>query len=363
MSADYVPFHMHRLMGFTEIDAFSAQKNADSRAAYFTLLDEFTRRAPVVIKELADAGLLEAGTVNDGELFKKKLFELQKLLLPIGAMSLLWEAEIAMELGRKGEWDKCRTRIAILKEKITHLLEKLRSARISGATPPRPPARTSPNTAIIAIAQGAGDPARPRVPFGEQNAAKLRLLIENFETDQALELLRELMTSSYDVNIDPILARLYACLSGFDQDGAERQLKYLRGAIHAAGSNPGGGEKKKILAIDDMPEILNAIKSIAERDYSVYCVTGHKAAGKFLAANIPDLILLDIEMPDMNGFALMEIIRGMKEHELTPILFLTGNATVENIVRARRAGSNDFLKKPIDAQVLLSKIRKHIESR
>ncbi len=349
MSAD-MPFHMHQLMKITEIDAFSAQKNAGSRAEYFALLDAFLHVSPVVVRELT-----EARKSKDSALFQRKIFELQKLLLPIGAMSLLWEAEKAVDLARRREWSACSERTAMMTAKIKRLEEKLYGAQASGS------GATSANTTIVAMARGAGDPNRPKARFELQHFVQLRPLVDNFATDLALDLLRDLMISSYGNNIDSILARLYAKLANYDQDGAERQLNILLRTIQATPENTDENAKKKILAVDDMPEILNSIKAIAGNDYSVYCVSGSKAALKFLTATTPDLILMDIEMPAMSGFTLLEIIRRMQEHQITPVLFLTGSVTVENILSARAAGGNDFLKKPIDSQVLMSKIKKHLE--
>lgn len=64
---------------------------------------------------------------------------------------------------------------------------------------------------------------------------------------------------------------------------------------------------KKILAIDDVPDVLTTVKSVLSKRYTVYGVTNHKAALKFLTSNQADLILLDIEMPDMDGFAMQKI--------------------------------------------------------
>ncbi len=102
-----------------------------------------------------------------------------------------------------------------------------------------------------------------------------------------------------------------------------------------------------------VPDVLSTVKAVLRNTYAVYGLINHMAALKFLTSNSADLILLDIEMPDMNGFALLGIIRKIRAYESMPVIFLTGNASVENIKKAHSAGSNDFAPKPLEAKVLL----------
>ena len=117
---------------------------------------------------------------------------------------------------------------------------------------------------------------------------------------------------------------------------------------------------KRILAIDDVPDVLSTIKAVLQDSYTVFGVTNGMSAMKFLANNTADLILLDIEMPDMDGFTLLRIIRQMENYKKTPVVFLTGNASVEYIRTAIENGGNDFVKKPFEVHVLKEKIRKLI---
>jgi CheY-like chemotaxis protein len=94
--------------------------------------------------------------------------------------------------------------------------------------------------------------------------------------------------------------------------------------------------------------------------FNVYGVTNAKAAFKFLGQTLPDIILLDIEMPDMNGIELLKEIRRMPGCEEIPILFLTGEASISNIKESLASGGNDFIKKPVEKNLLISRIEKHL---
>ncbi len=117
----------------------------------------------------------------------------------------------------------------------------------------------------------------------------------------------------------------------------------------------------KILAIDDMPDVLTTIKVMLMYKFNVYGVTNSKAAFKFINQTMPDLILLDIEMPDINGIDLLKEIRRLPGCEELPILFLTSEANIRNIKEALSGGGNDFIRKPVEKNMLISRIEKYLK--
>ncbi|WP_461246081.1 response regulator [Treponema sp. R6D11] len=131
-------------------------------------------------------------------------------------------------------------------------------------------------------------------------------------------------------------------------------------ALHTKGSSDEGSKTdKRILAVDDTAFFLVILKKkLQNTRYHVNCVTSGRDALKFLEKHKTDIFLLDIEMPGMNGFELAAKIREKGHKE--PIIFLTGNARKEYFAMAMKAGATDFIIKPINRDVLLSKIRKYI---
>jgi CheY-like chemotaxis protein len=116
---------------------------------------------------------------------------------------------------------------------------------------------------------------------------------------------------------------------------------------------------KTILAVDDTPFFLTTLKNmLQDTEYKLICVTSGEAALKFLEKRHPDLFLLDIEMPEMNGYELAEKIK--KSGEKAPLVFLTCNAKKENVVKAVEAGAADFIVKPISKEGVLAKINRYI---
>jgi CheY-like chemotaxis protein len=116
---------------------------------------------------------------------------------------------------------------------------------------------------------------------------------------------------------------------------------------------------KSILAVDDNTFFLDNLKAtLQDTNYKLTCVTSGIAALRYLQNRRPDLFILDIEMPEMDGYELAHKIRAYRKK--APIIFLTGNATKEYVTKAIKAGAVDFIVKPIDKKYVLERIEKHI---
>jgi PleD family two-component response regulator len=118
---------------------------------------------------------------------------------------------------------------------------------------------------------------------------------------------------------------------------------------------------KTVLAVDDMPQILSIVNTALKNHYKVLGAPNGEIALDIMAQNNIDLFFVDIDMPVMDGFELTGRIRADVRYKETPILFLTGNSSRENIEKALRLGSNDFIIKPAYDVTLLAKARKYLD--
>jgi len=118
--------------------------------------------------------------------------------------------------------------------------------------------------------------------------------------------------------------------------------------------------KPIIMAVDDMPEILEFIMSTLVKHYRVLALSNGHAALKALETQTPDLFLLDIMVPGMSGFQLSETIRGYEKFKKTPIIFITDMSSDKHVLAAVKLGGNDYLRKPLDPLLLLEKVNKHL---
>jgi len=117
--------------------------------------------------------------------------------------------------------------------------------------------------------------------------------------------------------------------------------------------------KKSILAVDDNAFFLDTLKSaLHDTEYKLICVNSGISAMRFLQNHSPDLFILDIEMPEMDGYELAQKIRGYGKK--APIIFLTGNSTKECVMKALTMGAADFIVKPITKNQVLERIRRHL---
>ena len=118
-----------------------------------------------------------------------------------------------------------------------------------------------------------------------------------------------------------------------------------------------------ILIVDDRPENLLTLEHLLESpDLNIVRATsGQEALGLLLDHDFA-LVLLDVQMPDMDGFETAELMRGNKRTRHIPIIFVTANHTEsKHIFRGYDSGAVDYLFKPLDAQMLLCKVRIFLE--
>ena len=123
--------------------------------------------------------------------------------------------------------------------------------------------------------------------------------------------------------------------------------------------------RMKILIIDDDRLSVTLLEQLLQKHgYSrVMGITNSRAAAETCAAFDPDLILLDLIMPGLDGFAVLEILRAEVSERFLPIVVLTGDAGEETKARALEAGATDFLVKPVSQTEALLRIRNLLEAR
>ena len=121
-------------------------------------------------------------------------------------------------------------------------------------------------------------------------------------------------------------------------------------------------QKIVIACVDDSPLICQTMeKIITSAGYSFIGVNDALRAIAVLLAKKPDLIFLDLIMPNANGYEICSQLRKLTFFKHTPIVILTGNDGLVDRVRAKMVGSSDFLSKPVDTALVLETIRKHLK--
>jgi len=117
-------------------------------------------------------------------------------------------------------------------------------------------------------------------------------------------------------------------------------------------------EKKIVLAVDDNLQQLSEFKSILIPQYDLRVVKSASEALAFIIRNKLDVILLDIEMPNINGFEFLNDLMRTSSYKNTPIIIVSGNSGQEFMDRAKSFNVFDVLIKPIKPDDLISMIEK-----
>lgn len=114
-----------------------------------------------------------------------------------------------------------------------------------------------------------------------------------------------------------------------------------------------------IVAVDDSSVTLMMIEKVLKtQGYEIKGFSKGSRALKYLHDNTPKLIILDIDMPEINGFEMLEMIKGYENLTDIPVMFLTSNGGQDAVISAVKGGAKDYVVKPINEDILIDKVNK-----
>jgi response regulator RpfG family c-di-GMP phosphodiesterase len=120
-------------------------------------------------------------------------------------------------------------------------------------------------------------------------------------------------------------------------------------------------EKHIVMIVDDNPVNLQILVEILKDDYDVVFATNGRDALDMAKMNHPDLILLDIQMPEMNGYEVITAIKSMPDMKGVPIIFLTAMSQQEDEAVGLKLGAADYITKPINPDLVRLRVCNHLE--
>lgn len=121
--------------------------------------------------------------------------------------------------------------------------------------------------------------------------------------------------------------------------------------------------RSNILIVDDSTTIIHLVSGILEEYHLKFALNGKSALDILEASHDFDLILMDIEMPGMNGYELIKAIKAKKDLKDIPVIFLTVKDNVEEEAKGFALGAVDYIKKPISSAILKARVDNHIKLR
>lgn len=131
--------------------------------------------------------------------------------------------------------------------------------------------------------------------------------------------------------------------------------------VETAGAVPADGSRSHVLVVDDNADLREYMTALLAPAYEVSTAVDGQDALEFLRTRMPDLILSDIMMPRLDGFALVRALRDDPATAVLPVILLSARAGEEAAIEGLGAGADDYLVKPFSARELLARVRTHVE--
>lgn len=118
---------------------------------------------------------------------------------------------------------------------------------------------------------------------------------------------------------------------------------------------------KKILIVDDEQDIVESLKFVLESyDYTCYCAYNGEDGLRMAKEIIPDLMILDVMMPKINGYKISRLLKFDKKYKDIPILMVTARTQEEDKLIGEETGADEYITKPYELDELVSKVNKYL---
>ena len=117
---------------------------------------------------------------------------------------------------------------------------------------------------------------------------------------------------------------------------------------------------KRILIVEDVPLNMDLLVQLLEDEYELLCASNGVEGVEIAEREQPDLILMDMSLPKMDGWEATRRIKAIASLEEIPIIALTAHAMKGDEERARAAGCDDYLSKPVDEDILLERLEHYL---
>jgi len=179
------------------------------------------------------------------------------------------------------------------------------------------------------------------------------------QTNDFIKISKELMTGMNDI-VDGAMHEIKTAVAVVDEMSAENSSNFEDLKKESVKFKvESGNEKKKIIVIDDEETVLTLTKKSLENDYDVTTVTSGKAAlDLFFKGYVPNLVLLDLTMPEMGGWDTLLRIRDLSKLHSTPIAIYSTSEDPKDKEKAQELGAVEFIHKPINKADMLEKMAK-----
>ncbi len=184
---------------------------------------------------------------------------------------------------------------------------------------------------------------------------RLHDAMDSFDLDEADIAMKELESYKLPAEMQSMLGELSAYVADVAMEDVMRLTEAMceRLATNSA--------KSKIMLVDDDDLNRKAVSEMLKEEYRVYVASSGKEALELLEKHVPDLILLDVHMPEMDGHDVISILKQNPKYAEVPVVFLTSDADENTEVQGFHEGAIDFIRKPFRKNVATQRIRRILE--
>lgn len=120
--------------------------------------------------------------------------------------------------------------------------------------------------------------------------------------------------------------------------------------------------KSRVLIVDDEPGNIKILANVLSQDYTLSVATGGKQALDIVKTQLPDIVLLDMVMPEMDGLEVCQLLKIDEATKAIPVIFVTSKSDAENEERGLDAGAVDYITKPISPPIVKARVKIHIQN-
>lgn len=288
----------------------------------------------------------------DAEMWEKIVFNLLS-----NAFKFTFAGEIEISLSKVGESAELTVRdsgTGIPEQDLPHLFERF--YRVKGAQGRsfegsgiglalvQELAKLHGGSARVQSELNRGSTFTVTIPFGKDHLPADRIGAPRSLTSTAL-------------NVEPYLNEAFHWLP---QSPPSESILSAPTALQTAQDSPAAA-RQRILLADDNSDMREYVRRLLANEYDVVAVENGEAALRNAKERPPDLILSDVMMPRLDGFALLQAIREDESLRSVPVILLSARAGEESRIEGVRAGADDYLVKPFSARELLARVRTNLQ--
>jgi CheY-like chemotaxis protein len=357
---------LNAIMGYTQLLQRNKQNLTEQEGTGLAIIEESSHHLLTLINDILDLARVEAGkmvlypTAVNLEVFLRMVVDIMRVKAE--EKSLLFSFELADELPAAVTVDETRLRQVLL-NLLGNAVKFTDAGTVTLRVSPARPLGTSADQGFDASTRIRFEVADSGIGMSEQQCAKLFQPFEQVadtarrEGGTGLGLaisqqLMHLMNASIAVVSEPGKGSTFWFELDVPVATATVPVPPVQRAIHGY-----DGERKRLLIVDDVPQNRVMLMDLLQALGFVAASAGNgRECLALLDSFMPDLIVMDVMMPEMDGNEATRRIRRMPEWNKIPIIATSASASHEDELKCRDAGADAFLAKPVDHDVLLNVI-------